>query len=235
MTWTKKTLYTLIFTFSMSIPAQASEAFQAVINNILQAHGGAEVWKKTAAIAFTADTFSQSKHALGVTQRSYEHPDKFRISIEYPGNESELRQLNDGQVWDHGQVGSAPFSKATQLQAMRMMPAKQLLAHRATAKDLGTREDDEGTLHQGIEIIIDDLKLIIDTDAETGFILATWGIMQMMGQEMTFVTFYHDYRVIEGRAIAFKEEHYAMGSYTGHTEIKTVTFPSNLASELFQP
>ena len=228
-------LLTLLLSGCFAFSAHATDTLQPTIDKILNAHGGAEVWRNTSAIEYNADTFSQSRHALGTTQRSYQYPDKFRISIAYPGGESELRQLNNGQVWDHGKPGSAPFAKATQLQAMRMMPAKLLLEHRAVAKNLGTRKDDEGVTHQGIELKVGDLKLIIDSDADSGFILATWGVMEMMGQTMQFATFFHDYRVVEGRAIAFKEEHYAMGSYTGHTEIKEVKFPNSLPNELFQP
>ncbi len=220
----------------VSSPTLAEEVtLNQRIDKILNAHGGAEVWKKTQAIVHTGDTFSQSRHAMGSTQRSYQYPDKFRISIDYPGNDSELRQLNGDKVWDHGQLGSEPFAKATQLQAMRMMPAKQLLEHRDIAKDLGTRTDENGVAHHGIDLNVNGLRLIIDSDAETGFILATWGVMEMMGQNMQFATFYHDYRVIDGRAIAFKEEHYAMGSYTGHTEIKEVNFPESLPDTLFSP
>jgi len=232
---TYRLLMGLSLTLFLAFSAQAADELQSTIDNILKAHGGAEIWSNTRAVEYSADTFSQSRHALGVTQRSYQYPDRFRISIEYPGNESELRQLSNGQVWDHGKPGSAPFAKATQLQAMRMMPAKLLLEHRAIAKDLGTRKDSEGTSHRGIELKIDGLTLIIASDPESGFILATWGMMEMMGQTMEFVTFFHDYRVVEGRSIAFKEEHYAMGSYTGHTEIKEVTFPNELADSLFQP
>lgn len=215
--------------------AHADEALQARINTVLNAHGGEEVWANTQAIEYFGDTFSQSRHAMGTTQRSFQYPDKFRISIEYPGNETELRQLNGDQVWDHNKPGSEPFALATQLQAMRMMAPKLLLENRQIAEDLGTRKDEEGVLHHGIGLQIGDLKIVIASDAETGYILATWGTIEMMGQTMQFVTFYHDYRVVEGRAIAFKEEHYAMGSYTGHTEIAEVKFPASLPEKLFQP
>ena len=217
------------------ILAQAEEALQSRIDTILNAHGGAEIWNNTTAIEYYGDTFSQSRHALGTTQRSFQYPDKFRISINYPGDESELRQLNGAQVWDHGKPGSTPFALATQLQALRMMPPKLLLDNRNIAQDLGTRKGEDGTLHHGIGLQLGELRLVIDTDAETGYVLATWGSMEMMGQVMEFVTFYHDYRMVEGRAIAFKEEHYAMGSYTGHTEISEIKFPKALPDALFHP
>lgn len=235
MALTLRTLSILLIALICAFPAHAEINLQNRIDNILQAHGGADVWRDTAAVSYIADTFSQSRHALGDTRRDYQYPDKFNISIEYPGGESERRQLNGDQVWDHGEPGSLPFAKATQLQAMRMLVPKLLLENRLNAKDLGTRKDDEGVTHHGIEITIDELRIIIDSDAETGFILATWGLMEMMGQSMQFVTFYDDYRVIDGRAIAFKEEHYAMGTYTGHTEIKEVTFPKTLPETLFKP
>ncbi|MCF6217638.1 MAG: hypothetical protein L3J62_04090 [Gammaproteobacteria bacterium] len=235
MPLTLRTLCTLSIALICTFPAYAESNLQNKIDNILQAHGGAEVWRDTTAVTYLADTFSQSRHALGVTQRDYQYPDKFNISIEYPGGDSEHRQLNGGQVWDHGEQGSLPFAKATQLQAMRMLLPKLLLENRLNAKDLGTRTDDEGVTHQGIEVTVDELRIIIDSNAETGFILATWGLMEVMGQSMQFVTFYDDYRVIDGRAVAFKEEHYAMGTYTGHTEIKEVIFADALPEVLFNP
>ncbi len=225
----------LFITLFALLPAHAEENLQNAIDNILKAHGGAEIWHNTTAVTYLADTFSQSRHALGTTTRHYQYPDKFSIRIDYPGGDSEQRQLSSGQVWDHGKPGSAPFAKATQLQAMRMLAPKLLLENRLNAKDLGTRKDDEGVTHHGVELTVDGLRIIIDTDAESGFILATWGIMEAMGQEMQFVTFYHDYRVVDGRAVAFKEEHYAMGTYTGHTEIKEVKFPDTLPEALFKP
>ncbi len=235
MTLTLRTLCILSVALICALPAYAEINVQNRIDNILQAHGGTDVWRETTAVTYLADTFSQSRHALGVTRRDYQYPDKFNISIKYPGGDREHRQLNSGQVWDHGESGSLPFSKATQLQAMRMLLPKLLLENRLSAKDLGTRKDDEGVTHHGIEITVDELRIIIDSDAETGFILATWGFMEMMGQSMQFVTFYDDYRVVDGRAIAFKEEHYAMGTYTGHTEINEVTFPKTLPEALFNP
>ncbi|VAW87796.1 hypothetical protein MNBD_GAMMA18-1008 [hydrothermal vent metagenome] len=225
----------LFITLFALLPAHAEENLQNVIDNILKAHGGTEIWHNTTAVTYLADTFSQSRHALGTTTRHYQYPDKFSISIDYPGGESERRQLSDGQVWDHGKQGSAPFAKATQLQAMRMLAPKLLLENRLNAKDLGTRKDDEGVTHHGVELTVDGLRIIIDSDAESGFILATWGIMEMMGQKMQFATFYHDYRVVEGRTVAFKEEHYAMGTYTRHTEIKEVKFSDTLPETLFKP
>ncbi len=225
----------LFITLSALLPAHAEDNLQQAIDNILKAHGGADRWHNTTAVTYLADTFSQSRHALGTTTRHYQYPDKFSISIDYPGGESERRQLSGGQVWDHGKQGSAPFAKATQLQAMRMLIPKLLFENRLDAKDLGTRKDDEGVTHHGIELTVDSLRIIIDSDAESGFILATWGIMEAMGQKMQFATFYHDYRVVDGRTVAFKEEHYAMGTYTGHTEIKEVKFPETLPEILFRP
>jgi len=234
VTTTKILLFALLLLGTAT--AQAEEALQATIDQVLKTYGGAGIWDKTTGIQQTGMTFSQARHMLGNTTRSYRFPDEMTIDIRYEDGESELRQMSGGQVWNHGQPANLPFAQATLLQSYRMAIPKQLLAHRHTAKDLGTREGEDGTVHRGIEIRYSpSTRMIIDIDANTGHILGTWGLMKMGEQEVQFATFYDDYRMVEGRLFALKEEHYAMGNYTGHTELEKISFVEEFAEEVFRP
>jgi hypothetical protein len=233
----KQFFSTLLLTTLITIaPAQADDTLQDLIDKVLNNYGGENTWKQTTSIYQEGNTFSQALHQLGRTIRSFNYPHQALIEIRYDSGDSESRLLNGDKVWDHGKSGSQPFMLATRLQSYRLALPKQLAEKRREAKDLGSRSDEDGKNHRGIELGYDHgLKLILDIDADSGHILSTWGLMSMGGQTMQFATFYDDFRIVDGRLIAFKEEHYAMGNFTGHTEIEKVEFNKKFSKETFEP
>ncbi len=216
--------------------SHASEATEALIDSVITTYGGEEAWRKVVGIDERGRTYSERLQMFGQTERSYAHPNQMRIAIRYKEDESELRQLSGDQGWSHGKEAHPAFVKAARLQAYRMALPLLLLDHKQQIEDLGQRNDDKGAPHQGLRIKLDDdLQVLVDINLDSKHITASWGMLDMDGQRLEFATIYSNLQTVDGKLMAFREEHYAMGGYIGYTELETIRFVDQFAAGTFAP
>jgi hypothetical protein len=220
----------------LSLPAQADDDAQPLIDKIIAAYGGEAAWRATAGMRQEGSTYSQSRHFAGKTLRSYQHPGKMSIDIRYSDKDAELRQLDGDLAWNNGKVGPDAYVLASRLQAYRLALPLLLLDHRNQINSLGQRDDENGHLHEGLTLELEQgLKIIMDVDVASGRIMGSWGMMEMDGKPMEFASLYEDFRQVDGRLLSFKESHYAMGDYIGYTLLEKVEFVSDFPAHTFQP
>lgn len=218
-----------------ALPARADDT-QALIDKVIATYGGEAAWRAVKGMRQEGSTYSLRRHFAGNTRRSYLHPGKMNIDIHYNPADTELRQLDGGQAWDHGKPGAAAFVQATHLQALRLALPLQLLDHRHEVKNLGQRNDDGGRPHAGLLLEPEPgLKIMMDVDIGSGRITASWGMMELEGKPMEFASLYDDFRVVDGRLLSFKEEHFAMGDNIGYTLLERVEFVDSFPDGTFRP
>lgn len=215
--------------------SHASETTYSLINNIIEAYGGEEVWRNVVGFKQSGRTYSERLQIFGKTERIYAHPNRMRIAIDYNADEKELRQLDGNNGWSHGKAAHPAFVKAARLQAFRLALPLLLLDHKENIEDLGLRDDD-GKPHRGLRLQLDGgLQILMDVNLQTNHIVASWGMLDMEGQRLEFATIYEDLRIIDGKLVAFREEHYAMSGYIGYTELESTQFMKAFPAGTFAP
>ncbi len=231
----KTAAFVVLLCALVAFPVQADDT-QTLVDRIITTYGGEAVWRSAAGMQQEGSTYSLRRHFAGKTRRSYQHPGKMKIDIQYKEDDTELRQLDGDQAWDHGKVGTTAYLQATQLQAYRLALPLQLLDHRQEVKSLGQRDDENGQPHEGLVLVLDGgLKIIMDVNLESGRIMGSWGMMELEGKTAEFASLYEDFRMVEGRLLSFKETHFAMGDNIGYTLLEKVTFVSDFPAATFHP
>ena len=186
----------------------------AVLNNsdlvdkIVKAYGGAAAWEKVESFHQTGFVVSKMRPDKGELDRVWRGVDKLRVQIVYPSH-TEVRDV-DG---DHG-TSNGEAVKGMMLDAMRLQAARLALPLLLVQKRSALKVSDANH----IEVPLDGgMTLIVEVD-DTGRILKTVG--KATGIE--FSTTYSDFRMVDGRLFAFREENTAQGMPTGVNEIAKV-------------
>lgn len=172
----------------------------------------------------------------GTLLRAYQSPDQFRIDIHYSTG-TETRILNGPRSWQHDTPMTEAFRGALQLQAARLALPWNLLAARASLRDLGEQKLADGNVLHFIELPLGgNLRLVAEVHPDSGRVMRSRGIMSAQGHgEMEFGTVYDDFQTADGRLYAAAELHFAMGRYIGRSLIESVEFDAPLDSKLFHP
>lgn len=216
--------------------SQAETTTQTLIDDIITTYGGTEAWQKINGFEQHGRTYSERLQIFGKSERVYAHPNRMRIAIDYKEDEKELRQLDGDHGWSHGQAAHPAFVLAARLQAYRLALPLLLLDNKDKIEDLGQRDDEQGKPHRGLRLQLDGgLQVLMDINLESKHIVASWGMLDMEGQRLEFATRYSDLRPVDGKLMAFREEHYAMGGYIGYTELESIKFVEEFAAGTFAP
>jgi hypothetical protein len=214
----------------------ADDSLDALLSRVAEAYGGTDLLIRTKAVIQTGTTYSTMRDSSGPVMRAYQHPDKLRIEIRYPGSDPETRTLMGPHGWRGGVPVKGPFHASMVLQATRMGLPYNLLEGRGRLRDRGAVTGESGKTLRAVELpLSEDMHLIVEIDPASGHILKTRGVLSMGGNRMEFITAYEAFRREEGRLYAAKEVHYAMGQRTGYTDIEQVEFRDRLSDSLFLP
>jgi len=214
----------------------ADEGVDKLLDKVAKAYGGTDLLVRTQALKQTGTTYSTMRGASGPVLRAYQHPDRLRIEIHYPGRQPESRILLGPHAWKQRVPVGGPFHGAMVLQAARMGLPYNLLEARKRVHDRGKVTAENGKTLRVVELPLDQgLHVIVEIDPSSGRILKSRGALSTGGGAMEFQTTYEDFRRHEGRLYAAKEGHYAMGQRTGHTQIERVEFSDQWPESLFQP
>lgn len=214
------------------LPAAAQD-LDGLLARVAEAYGG-KTHTGIRGVRQTGTTFS-SMRGEGSILRTYQHPDRLRIEIDYPGN-PELRIIRGPKSWIHGKEMGGAFHSSMILQAMRLGLPWNLLENRAQLRDAGLVRLEDGRSLRAIEMpLAPGYSLVVDIDPESGRILRSRGVMPSAGGRMEFATVYEDFKLQDGRLYAATEQHYALGQHIGYTKIGSIEFVDELPGALFEP
>lgn len=210
--------------------ACAEETLDQVLGRVASAYGA----QAPTAIREKGTTVS-FRQGNGTLSRIFKSPDRFRIEIRYAAR-GESRAMVGEEAWAQGEPANPVLRGAIALQAARIALPWNMLAKRGVATDLGTVTGEEGRTLRAVEFApAQQLKMIVEIDPKTGYIVRSRGIQSMGGNAMEFATVYSDFRKRDGRVYAAREEHFAMGQHTGYSLIDTVDYPADLPDSAFRP
>lgn len=198
--------------------AQASQL--EVFEKLVHAYGGAEKIQNMGVVYQEGVTHSNARNTEGKLTRQFSYPDKMQLKIaydEYP----ELRELRGVEAFADGKEANPPFRIAVILQATRLMLPRFLLDNRDKLSVLPSADKNVMTFQLDF---LDDLSVVAQVDVNTGYILYSEGRGNFSGMPMSFATSYEDFREVDGRIVAFKETHFAMGAQRGFSVLNTVKF-----------
>lgn len=167
----------------------------------------------------------------GKLLRQYQSPDRFSIRIHYASG-SEARVMVGEKAWQQGAPANPMLRGAIALQVARIALPWNMLGKRSSLVDLGPVTTGGHAIEFPLE---EQLKLVVEVDPASGRILRSRGIYRMGEGTMEFATAYSDFRTINGRLHAAREEHYAMGQHTGYSVIEKVSYPQDLPDSAFTP
>jgi hypothetical protein len=218
------------FCILVASSAGAAESPQQIFEKVASAYGAAA----PAAIRETGSTTSEVR-GRGTLLRQYKAPDRFRSEISYASG-VEMRAMVGARIWKDGSPANSLLRGAIALQAARVALPWNILARQSAAIDLGTASNAEGKTVRAFEFPLEDqLKLIVEIDPETGYILRSRGILSSSGNTVEFATVYSNFRKENGRVRACKEEQFALGQNIGHTVIEKTEYPDNISDSVFMP
>lgn len=230
-----KTFVITFFLAFIAAPMHASAEAPSLVSEVIKAYGGGETWRKSGGFTQNGRTYSERLQVFGKTQRSYSHPSQMRIETYYDEDDFELRQLDGNTAWSNGKQTLKTFADVAVLESYRLAPPLLLIDHGDKAKDLGARQDGPYT-RRGLMIDLgDDMQLLLDVDDKSKRVVGAWGFIERNGRRMEHSTLYDDFRLVEGKLVAYKEKHFVMGGYIGHTEIQEVQFSPEFADDTFKP
>ena len=207
----------------------------------VDAYGGEASLRKAAAVVQAGRLTSIMRAGKeGTIKRVYQRPDRLKVEVAFPGEDTEIRILNGKKGWRQGKEASGAPLDAMVLQAARFALPLSLLDREKELADRGTVSRD-GTTLRAFELPLGDgLILTVEIEPSTGRIVrsAARGTSRVGGAEgspIEFVTDYGDFRTVAGVLYPFKERNSAMGRHTGDTVVETVEARESLPPGTFKP
>jgi len=179
-----------------------------LVDKIVNTYGGAAAWEKVESFHQTGSVVSKMRPDKGDLDRVWRGADKLRVRIAYPSH-TEVRDVDGDHGTSNGEAAKGMMLDAMRLQAARLALPLLLVQKRSALKVVDANH---------IEVPLDGgMTLNVEADS-TGRILKTVG--KATGIE--FSTTYSDFRTVDGRLFAFREENTAQGMPTGVNEIDKV-------------
>ncbi|MCB1889542.1 MAG: hypothetical protein KDH20_18175 [Rhodocyclaceae bacterium] len=160
----------------------------------------------------------------GPMSRLWQQPDRFRIELGYPGGD-EVRVMDGNIATQGGRPMGKPFLLAMRLQAARALLPWNLTAPDAALSYLGSQPSAAGgELDMLVLALAPPLRLVVEIERASGHIVRATGLG--IG-DLQFATEYSDFRALDGRLVATREDHYAMGQHIGHSTIQSVRYTAH--------
>jgi hypothetical protein len=221
----------LLCLLSVLLPghAFAADALQQVLGKVASVYG-----PEPGAIRETGTTFSVLE-GEGSLLRLYKFPDQFHIEIAYAAA-SDNRTMVGAKAWNKKAPANRMSRGAIALQAARIALPWSLLSRQSAVVDRGTASAPDGRTVRVIEVPIEEaLRMLVDVDPETGYIVRSRGIYVMGETAIEFATVFSDFRKEGGRVHAAREEQFAAGTKTGYSFIEKVEYLDSIPDSAFAP
>ena len=187
----------------------AAAAHADVIDDVVNAYGGAEAWSKVKSFRQTGTVSSPMRPAPGDVTRTWTRPDKLTFEVVYPTSK-ETRVVDGDHGTQNGKEAAGMGLAAMRLQAARLALPALLLDRRA---DVKVRDGNV------LEVAIaPGLTVTMEVDAKTHRVVRSVG----KGEGIEFATSYGDFRSVGGLLFPFSEENFANGTKTATTTLAKV-------------
>ena len=203
-------------------PARAAAALSALLDLCVAAHGGAQALSRASSFRLDGHVTSLlHPGARGRISRVYSRPDRLRVEVSWPGEPTEVRELQGTHGSRNGVPVQGPLFTAMLLQLVRLDLPWLLHRARGAAIDRGVVRSGTRTL-RAVEIPLGHgLSVTAEIDPQTGLIARS----RTNGSgtpPLEFSTTYDEYRLVEGVQISFREGNWANGRDTGVTTVEVV-------------
>jgi hypothetical protein len=224
-----RVLLLCILSYFLSGPALAVDSLAQVLEKVASVYGPAP-----GAIRETGTTFSVLE-GEGSLLRLTKLPDRFHLEIAY-AMANEDRTMIGAKAWNKRAPANDMTRGAIALQAARIALPWSLLSRQSDAVDRGTTSAPDGKTARVIEVPLDDaMRMLIDVDTQSGYVLRSRGIYVTGGTAVEFATLFSDFRKEGTRVHAAREEQYAAGAKTGYSFIEKVEYLETIPDSAFAP
>ncbi len=214
----------------------AAEPAAALIRRSMAAYGGERARVRLGRVRAAGKVTSPLHPGeAGRYARVFSRSSRLRQEVEYPGSPAEVRILDGARAFRYGEPAPGPVAATLQLQAARLDLPALLLEWEPRVADLGE------VTHEGRKVRVMGLDLAAGLRIEVGIEPASARIVYVRGLAragpggLDLYTVYHDFRMVNGVLVAFREEGWANGEPTGEVELTEVEFPDDVGDGEFQP
>ena len=187
----------------------ATTAYADVVDDVINAYGGAEAWKSVKSFRQTGTVASPMRPAPGNVTRMWTRPDKLTMEIVYPTSK-ETRIVDGDKGTQNGKEASGMGLAAMRLQAARLALPALLLDRRA---DVKVRDGNV------LEVAIaPGMTVAMELDPATHRVVRSVS----KGEGFEFATTYSDFRKVGALLFPFSEENFANGTKTATTTLAKI-------------
>lgn len=212
------------------------EPAAALIRRSMAAYGGERAQVRLGRVK-AAGKITSPLHPgeVGRYARVFSRSSRLRLEIAFPGSAPEVRMLNGGRAFRYGEPAPGPVAATLQLQAARLDLPALFLEWEPKVLDQGEVTHEGQKLRVlGLEIG-SGMRVEAGIDPRSGRILYVRGLARTGPRELELFTVYHEFRVVDGVLVAFREEGWANGEPTGEVELNGVDFPEDVPESAFEP
>lgn len=222
---TSSLLISVSLLFTSQVVAKEPIDLDSVIQNIVQAYGGAAALEKVQAVKHTGTIQSHRLAKTGQLERLFVLQGGLRVDINYPGGPDEQRLTTPEGAWRSGRAAPAPMHTAMKLQAARFQLPLLLTKEAVTLHD-----EDKDRVHLAVKLT-DYTSIEVQVDKQNWHIIRSIGRMQMGNMALEFVADYSDFRKVGGVLFAHREALMAMGRPTGIAILNKIEINPQNASD----
>lgn len=214
-----------LFLWFMAGPeaAAAENGAQALVEKLVQAHGGAEAIERAPAVQAEGEIDAYLRGGKGTYRRWLERPRRLRVETVY-AQDSETRILDGTQVW-RGSGGQPPKAVSGQGHLAVVYQYKQLdLPYGLLKGDYRVRhagrEALEGRDTEVLELTdAEGPPMRVNVDAQTHLIVRVAGTFTHGGMSIALGIDFADYRPVDGVPLPHRMRNYAGGRAVSETVI----------------
>ncbi|NIP17483.1 MAG: hypothetical protein GWM87_04520 [Xanthomonadales bacterium] len=212
--------------------AQAGQTLQQVLDNMVEAYGGAENLGKLDRMLQEWEMFAPMRNTHGMDLRYVQVPGCLRVELTYP-DKKEVRVLNGDRAQVSFDDTTPRYARPPQADAMRLqlMRLYSPLALRNRIADLELTEDG-GMLALSLEE--NGLQTDYLVNPERWHIEKVTGTLEINGVRMRFLTEYSEFDMVGGVLVHHRENKYAGNVNTARLQLREVTFDVRHDRRLFE-
>lgn len=224
----------VLLTTVVAMPVHAqSLSLDEVLAKLVETYGGEHNLGKTGQMVQEWSVEALSRNTEGTDVRHIQEPGRLKVELTYP-HRKEARVLNGSKGYMIFNDGTPVEATGPQRDAMRLqlMRFYSPLALRERVKDLSLAE--EGGYYF-VTLEENGLRAGYVVNPENWHIEKVVGVLTMMGRQMSFLTEYSDFAVVDGVLMHHSENKFAGGVNTARLTLTKVTFGATIDDKVFQP
>ncbi len=217
-------------------PDADREPVSALIRRSLAAYGGERAQVQMGRVRATGNV-SSALHpgVVGRLTRVFSRSNRLRLEVAFPGSSPEVRVLDGARAFRYGEPAPGPVASILQMQAARLDLPALLAEWEPRVVELGEVTHEGQKLRVlGLEIAAG-VRVEAAIDPRSGRIPYVRCLARSGPRDLETFTVYHDFRVVDGVLVPFKEEGWANGEPTGEVVLTKVEFLEEVPESAFEP